>query len=423
MYRKQLFEDQIGISGVRMGDEFSIFPLSGRKKVITLNRTMIDLVSPSYRPTNLSMSYVELAQTHTESFHYRLELDKGLNNGRFFLKTFKGQPFWINGLAAKEAYIERLDKLFIEDNKLHFIQNDEKDEGHLHIDHPVLALEQLLKSELNILIHGETGTGKTHLAAKIHQKSGRMGPFVSINLSSYNPHLIESELFGHKKGSFTGAISDKVGALVLASHGTLFLDEIDSLPMDLQTKLLTFLDSKKFRQVGDHKELEIKTRMIFASGRPMEQLVLQGTFRKDFYYRLKAGHTIELTSLRNDVKRIREACHFYAKENQMNLSKRLIDFYETLAWPGNLRQLFGHLNKKKVFSRSVKLDFDTLDEDLLSQSSDLMNIQSAYEIIPMEEYKLKHIKKALGACEGNVALAARKLRLSEKTVRTLMTKC
>ncbi len=95
------------------------------------------------------------------------------------------------------------------------------------------------------------GTGKSHLAGKIHEKSGRVGEFIAVNLSSFNPQLIESELFGHKKGAFTGAISDKAGAFSMAQNGSLFLDEIDSLPLELQTKLLTFIDNKKFRRVGD----------------------------------------------------------------------------------------------------------------------------------------------------------------------------
>ena len=164
--------------------------------------------------------------------------------------------------------------------------------------------QNLINSDLKILISGETGTGKSHLARKVHEKSGRLGEFVAINLSSFNPQLIESELFGHKKGSFTGAIHDKTGAFSMAKNGTLFLDEIDSLPLDLQTKLLTFIDNKKFRRVGDTKEESINTRLIFASGRPLEQLVEQGSFRKDLFFRLKSGHSVEMASLRNDIPRI-----------------------------------------------------------------------------------------------------------------------
>ena len=194
----------------------------------------------------------------------------------------------------------------------------------------------------------------------------------------------------------------------MAEGGTLFLDEIDSLPMEIQTKLLTFIDNKKFRRVGDAREESIKTRLIFASGRSLKLLVDQGIFRKDLFFRLKSGHSVELMSLRSDVQRIKESCQTFALENGITLSKNLLDFYQTLAWPGNLRQLFGHLEKKKILSRSLKLDFDHFDEELLLQSSELRNLDISQEISPMGSIKATYIKRALGLCEGNIAMAAPK---------------
>ena len=420
MYQRKLMKKQIEMAGVRLGDSCSIFPVHGRKKAFTLNRHCIDLISPHYRPQNLSMSYIELPFTEAGSFHYRLELDQVKDEGRFILKTIKGSAFWLNGSAAKEAYVERLDKLYIDDNKLNFDPFDLKEILDRSFDHPVLLEQNLLSSDLKILIQGETGTGKTHLAAKIHEKSGRSGKFIAVNLSSYNPQLIESELFGHRKGSFTGAVSDKMGAFQEAENGTLFLDEIDSLPPELQTKLLTFLDNNRFRRVGDVRETEIKARLIFASGRGLESLVQQGKFRRDFYFRLKSGHTVELASLRNDLNRIKEACRHYSLRKGVALSGRLMEFYETLAWPGNLRQLFGHLDKKKILSKSTKLDFDGLDEELLLQSSDLMSLNEPFELVPMKDFKEDYVRKALSLCDGNVAMAARKLKVTEKTIKSIV---
>jgi transcriptional regulator of acetoin/glycerol metabolism len=418
MYHRKLMEQQLYTSGVRIGDSCSIFPFNGRKKAFTLKSNQIDLISSHYRPLDLSMSYIELPKSETEQFHYRLEIEKTTHHeGRFILKTIKGRAFWLNGLAAKEAYVERQDRLFIDDNKINFTPFDLKEFTSRQSEHPVLMEQNLIESELKILITGETGTGKSHLAGKIHEKSGRRGEFVAINLSSFNPQLIESELFGHKKGAFTGAVSDKRGAFSMAENGTLFLDEIDSLPIDLQTKLLTFIDNKKFRRVGDTREESIKTRLIFASGRSLESMVELGIFRKDLYYRLKSGHSIELLSLRNDVQRIKEACQHFAVNQGVIFSKNLLEFYQTLAWPGNLRQLLGHLEKKKVLSRSHKLDFDHFDEELLLQSSDLMSLDDNQEIIPMESIKSNYIKRALSLCEGNIAMAARRLHVNEKTVR------
>jgi transcriptional regulator of acetoin/glycerol metabolism len=424
MFHRKLMEEQLNTSGVRLGDCCSISPFQGKRKAFTLKFKSIDLVSSHYRPPGLAISYIELPKSETNQFHYRLELDHPKDEkGRFILKTLEGRPFWLNGLAAKEAYVERQDRLFIDDNKIHFSPFDLGELTRRKFEHPILLEQHLIESDLKILISGETGTGKSHLAKKIHEKSGRLGEFIAINLSSFNPQLIESELFGHIKGAFTGAISDKVGAFFLAQNGTLFLDEIDSLPLEIQTKLLTFIDNKKFRRVGDGRELSIRTRLIFASGRSLSSLVDQGCFRKDLFFRLKSGHSVDMLSLRSDIQRIKEICQFYALEHEVTLSAKLIDFYQTLAWPGNLRQLLGHLDKKKVLTKSRKLDFDHLDEELLLQSSDLMKLNGQeQEIIPIEDIKLNYIKRAVALCDGNVAMAARKLQLNQKTVRGFLQK-
>ena len=421
MFYRKLIQDQIQSSGLRLGDSCSVYPSHGHKRAFTLNRYCLDFVSRKYRPKDLSLSYVELPQNEPKPFHYRLEIEgKVKDEGRFILKTLKGNAFWLNGLAAREAYVERADRVYLEDHRVSFDSGDLKELTLNHFEHPILQMSSLVQSDLKILILGETGTGKTHLAKAIHSKSGRRGNFVPINLSSYNPMLIESELFGHKRGSFTGAFHDKKGAIEMAQEGTLFLDEIDSLPLELQTKLLTFIDTKTYRRVGDVKEKEAKTRLIFASGRSLETMVEQGYFRRDLYFRLKAGHTLELQSLRNDIKKISDACQYFALTNGVSFSKKLIEFYESLAWPGNLRELFSHLEKKKILSKSTKLDFDIYDEALLLQSSDLMSLKPEEELITMKECKLIHVKKAITLCQGNIAMAAKKLLVNEKTVRSIL---
>lgn len=423
MYQRKLMEEQIIEAGVRLGDSCRIYPFYGKKKAFTLKNKKIDLISSHYRPLDLSMSYIELPKSAVDPFHYRLELDQSEeNSGRFILKTIQGRPFWLNGLAAREAYVERQDRLYIDENKINFLPFDLGEMVERSHEHMVLSETNLLESNLTILITGETGTGKTHLAQKIHEKSGRSGPLVAINLSSYNPQLIESELFGHKRGAFTGAFKDKMGALLAANGGTLFIDEIDSLPLDLQSKLLTFLDNKKFRPVGDFQEIKVDTRLIFASGRCLRRFSEQGHFRRDLYFRLKSGHSLELNSLRNDPQKIKQMCQQFSLKHSLTISHRLIVFYQSLAWPGNLRQLFGHLEKKKVLSNGRKLDFDAFDEELLLQSSDLMALNESDELVSMEEFKMSYTKKALGKCDGNISLTAKKLGVNEKTIRALLQK-
>lgn len=420
MYQRKLMRRQIESQGLRLGDSCRITPVVGKKCTLTLNRHRLDLVSAKYRPPGLSFSYIDLPNSGFQQFHYRLELESPAKEGRFVLKTIEGEPFWLNGTAAREAYIERMDRLFIDDNRLTFDPFDFAESVLRECQHPILLEEALISSDLKILIQGETGTGKTFLASKIHEKSRRPGKFVAVNLSSFNPQLIESELFGHKKGSFTGAHQDKIGAFEDAEGGTLFLDEIDSLPLELQTKLLTFLDEHKFRRVGEMTVRSIRTRLIFAAGKRLESLVQKGDFRQDFYYRLKSGHTVDLTSLRNDPQKIKQTCSLFSLKHDVTLSVRLMDFYLTLAWPGNLRQLIGHLEKKRILSRSRKLDFDHLDEELLRGSSSLMEMDFPKEIVPMKDFKTEYVKRALTICGGNLSLAARRLRLTEKTVRSIV---
>ncbi len=420
MFQRKMIMRQIEEGGVRLGDSCSIFPSQGRKKEFTLNRKVVDLISHQFRPENLALAYVELPQTSVNPFHYRLELED-IAEGRFILKTLKGHAFWLNGLAAKEAYVERSDRLYVDEHRMNFDNLGLEGLATNHFEHPVLSELFLLQSDLRILIEGETGTGKSHLAAKIHERSGRSGAFVSVNLTSFNQQLIESELFGHKKGAFTGATTDKMGALKAANFGTLFLDEIDSLPLDIQTKLLTFLDSGKFRRVGEIKEESVNVRLIFASGRNLSQMTERNEFRRDLYYRLKAGQSLALSPLRNDGGKIREACQFFALKNEVSLTVRLIEFYETLPWPGNLRQLLGHLNKKKILCRSTKLDFDSIDETLLLESSDLLNFVDHSEIVTLNQHKRDYVKKAFTVCDGNLALTARKLQINQRTLRNLIS--
>lgn len=418
MYHKKLMAQQMEKSGLRIGDGCRILPFYGKKKEFTLNRTKLDIVSDKFRPADLAMSYVEIPNSGIEPFHYRLEIESQMK--RFFLKTLKGGAFLLNGALVKEAYVEREDKIFIDDNKFIFSTDGLKGIIEKKFSHPILQETRILESNLKILIEGETGTGKTYLAEKIHRSSGRQGNFIAVNLSSFNPNLIESELFGHRKGSFTGATSDKKGAFEFAQFGTLFLDEIDSLPIELQTKLLTFLDNNRYRPVGDSIEKEIKTRVIFASGRSLENLVHQGLFRKDFYFRLKSGHTIKLTSLRDDPQKIEEACHEFSIQRGVTFTRNVLDFYKTLAWPGNLRQLYGHLEKKLVLTRGTKLDFDGPDEELMQQSSNLESFSSVTDLVPLKDFKNDYVKRAMAMCDGNIRLTAKRLQVTEKTVRSLL---
>ena len=269
-------------------------------------------------------------------------------------------------------------------------------------------------------LQGETGTGKSELARKIHRESGRGGNFVQINLSSFSEGLIESELFGHVKGAFTGAVSPKRGAIIEANRGTLFLDEIDSLPISIQTKLLLFLDSKKIRAVGSHTEEKVDARLIFASGRNLRELTGERMMRRDFYYRISSGVTLTLKPLRNDKEKIKDICdHFFQKEG-LSIPGKLMEFYLGYHWPGNIRQLLGHLNKKKVMCHKYKWDFDHLDEELIGDALSL--IQEHKQFCTIEELKQSYAYKVYLSFDRSVKDAAKMLNITPNTLRALLKK-
>lgn len=418
MLYRSMVKEQLLERGSRIGDVIEFNPLSGKRKTIELKRNIIDFIPIYSTDKDYAMGYIKLPQLGVEKFHYRLELDNPSREGRFLLKTLKGQPFWLNGVIVKEAYIERGDVVSLENNRLNFgfKRTEEK-----FMIHSILDQKNLLESNLNIFIEGETGTGKTTLAEEIHKRSARLGSFIAINLSSLNPALIESELFGHSKGAFTGAHKNSKGAFEASHLGTLFLDEIDSLPLDLQVKLLTFLDTQKLRRVGEVNEVKVNTRLIFASGAKLKEHVEQGRFRKDLYYRIESGHSLKLLPLRESATRIKEICETYCLNQNISITPRLIEFYQTLLWPGNIRQLFGHLNKKKLLSKTLKLDFDIFDEELICSSSDLID-QSLIkdEIIPLDDLKRRYLKNVLMMSNGNYALAAKRLQIGEKTIKRIL---
>ena len=203
-----------------------------------------------------------------------------------------------------------------------------------------------LSSMTNIILEGETGTGKTHLAKLIHKMSGGEGRLVHLNLAACSPNLIESELFGHVKGAFTGAIYNHIGAFEMAHRGTLFLDEIDSLPWEIQTKLLIVLESMEIRPVGAEFVRKIDMRIIFASSRPLVELVENKILREDLYYRINRGLHKKLPSLRESPHLLEKVVLDFLQKYNLNCCPRLLDYYKTLNWPGNIRQLLGHLEKK-----------------------------------------------------------------------------
>ncbi len=407
--------------GLKMGDLCHIITPHKNKKQIQLNRTSWEIIPEGDRPIENCPS-ISIPGARPRSFRWKLELRDFSGCERFILRSTDNSFFKLNGQFSREALIESFDVLSQDGftGRLEFLSNFSlKKMTHTNWPHE-LENEALVKSKLPVLIQGETGTGKSYLAREIHKRSERSGEFVGLNLSAMNESLIESELFGHRKGAFTGAVQNHLGAFAQARGGTIFLDEIDSVSHSLQLKLLLFLDSGRFRPVGAKGDEVTDARVIFASGQKLEVLVKNEKIRRDFYFRLSQGVTCQLHPLRDDHHSILRQCQIYGIEHQISLSKRLTDFYQTLPWPGNLRQLRGHLDNKRIRSKTHKLDFDEMDDRLMVMSSDLLGFVQQNTVRPLEEVKREYLKHALDLFHGRYDLAARELKINVKTLKSWM---
>jgi len=281
--------------------------------------------------------------------------------------------------------------------------------------------QKVALSDTTVLLLGETGTGKEVFAEAIHQASNRRTKsFVAVNCSAFTKELLESELFGHKAGAFTGATKDKKGLFEEANGGTIFLDEIGELDHELQAKLLRVLESQQFLKIGDTKPTSVNVRILAATNRNLQKESEENHFRSDLFYRLSVFQ-ITLPALRERKKDISLLAdyfmpYFAAKVNKQitSLSKVLIEKLEAYNWPGNIREL------KNVIERAVILcDNNELDETLLPY--DIQNLQplksnqtlSAFDLSSVEKL---HIQRVLNHTHGNRAEAARLLNIGIATL-------
>jgi formate hydrogenlyase transcriptional activator len=290
------------------------------------------------------------------------------------------------------------------------------------------ALEQaelVAPTDSTVMIHGETGTGKELIADVIHNLSPRRHHnFIKINCAAIPPTLFESELFGHERGAFTGAINQRLGRLELAHKGTLFLDEIGDLPLELQPKLLRVLQDRGFERLGNSRSIKADVRVIAATHRDLNQLVQEGSFRDDLYYRLNIIPIIA-PPLRERGEDIILLAGYFAKKYARRLNKRINDFppeiIEALAsydWPGNVREL------QNVIERAVVLSVDGILRPAIPKLKRSVRTSSASSKT-LEEVEREHILNVLketnwviGGQEG----AARWLGINRTTLTFRMRK-
>jgi len=319
-----------------------------------------------------------------------------------------------------------------------------------------VILEQIqlvAPTNFSVIIYGESGSGKESVASEIHNSSSRANkPFVAIDCGSLSKELASSELFGHEKGSFTSAISQKIGSFELANGGTVFLDEIGNLSYDIQVALLRVVQERKMRRVGGVKDIELDVRIIVASNERLSEAAKKGKFREDLYHRFNE-FSIEVPALRNRQDDIIMFADFFLEKTNAELNKsvkgfsdEVVNIFHNYNWPGNLRELNNVIKRSTLLTSGDTVELSALPfeithfEKLAFESADTTPphtsiIQSTpvaeaqKKILPLSDYGMKHasidaefelIVEALKKCNYNKSKAAQLLNIDRKTLYNKM---
>jgi DNA-binding NtrC family response regulator len=298
------------------------------------------------------------------------------------------------------------------------------------------TIEQVAGSNVDVLVLGETGTGKELVARAIHRRSQRSsGPFVPIDCGAIPDNLLESELFGHERGAFTGADSRRIGLLEFADGGTVFLDELGELPLLLQAKLLRTLQERRIRRVGGREEVEIDIRIVAATARDLGSMVRQGFFRQDLFYRINVVR-IELPPLRNRGDDIGLLAEFFANRHSREIGRPISgitpESYQVLrqyAWPGNVRELQNVIRRGIALSKASLIGLDDLPDEVVAAAGQRdIGERGAGGTVGYFQLRDEHVARferqylndLLTRHRGDVQAAAREARLPRGTLYRLM---
>lgn len=310
--------------------------------LIPLGKTALQPISVGdfFNIGRAPINQLVIADSYVSSRHARIE--KRANG--FVLRDLNSRNgTFLNGSAVTEAVLASADKIRFGETTFTFTESQpnplELNSKNLQWNEQLQRIPAFASTNFPVLLLGESGTGKEVLAQEIHRQSHRSKePFISINCSALSEHLIESELFGHLKGSFTGAFNDRRGAFEAARGGTLFLDEIGDLPLHLQPKILRALENNEIRPLGSDRTIVTDVRIVAATNKNLEQLVLSGDFREDLYYRL---HVCRLTPppLLQRMEDFDTLIYQFCKQFKVRMSFHAIELLRKQNWPGNIRQL------------------------------------------------------------------------------------
>ncbi len=319
-----------------------------------------------------------------------------------------------------EVHIKRVNSETVQQER-RFVGNDPKIKQLLQI------LPKIARNDAPVMIQGESGTGKEVFAHLIHKNSNRSGkPYIKINCANLPTELVESTLFGHLKGSFTGAHDDRKGAFDEADGGTLLLDEITEIDINVQAKLLRVLQEKEFYRLGSQKPVKVDVRVIATSNRTVGRAISEGEFREDLYYRLNV-FPITIPPLRHRTEDIPLLANYFVQQytsqyglGEKRLSDELVSFLMKQEWRGNVRELNNKIHRGVILSQeSDEITPEHIENQLFTNVDEELGneVLTDLPLMPIEDMELHLIKKALEHTQGNQKEASKILGISDRTIR------
>ena len=290
-------------------------------------------------------------------------------------------------------------------------------------------LEKVAASEINCFIHGESGTGKELVATEIVQRGVRADkPFVVVDCGAISPNLVESELFGHVRGAFTGADRDRIGAFEAADGGTVFLDEIGELPLEVQPKLLRALEQREIRRVGETKTRKVNVRVVSATNRDLEREVNKGSFRGDLYFRI-AVITVRVPPLRERPEDLPHLIRAFLEQldggsNESLFGSDVLAELATHEWPGNVRELRNYVERSIVL-QTARLSFNPGQGVVASSAPAAVDVNVPYKVAKeslIDGFERAYVRAVIAACNGNMTKAARMAGIDRMYLHRLVQK-
>jgi two-component system NtrC family response regulator len=284
------------------------------------------------------------------------------------------------------------------------------------------TIERVASADVSVMLLGASGTGKELLARGVHEKSGRKGQFVAINCAAIPENLLEAELFGYERGAFTGAVKSNVGKIELAEGGTLFLDEVGDIPLQLQVKLLRFLQERVIERIGGRQPIAVDTRIVCATHQDLDAMTADGRFREDLYYRL-AEIVVKIPTLaQRPGDAVLLARHFvnrFGRElnpSVQSLSPDAIEAIDAYAWPGNVRELENRIKRAVIMADGKNVTATDLDLSSAAPEEPVaINLRAAREVADR-----KAIRHAMSRTDNNISGAAKLLGISRPTLYDLL---